>query len=490
MFSGIQLALKIGVYDIIFFMNLIPTILSGGSGSRLWPLSREEHPKPFIRLADGESLLQKAFLRGAALTNVREVLAVTNRDLFFKTRDDFTEVNHNQLDVTYILEPSARNTAAAIAAAVLNVIERHGEDAVLLVLAADHLIQNTNGFSDAVLTAQALAQTGKVVTFGIHPTAPETGYGYIQASGHEVIRFIEKPTQEKALEYVASENFYWNAGIFCFQAGVMLQEMQTHCPEILLATQQCFAASNVMQGAHVLQLELEAASYALIPENSIDYAVMEKSSKVAVVPCDIGWTDVGSWVSFASLSLPDANHNRVEGEVLLDDTHGCIVHSESRLVATLGVNDLIIVDTPDALLVADKTKAQEVKNIYAKLKHMQHDAYKTHRQVRRPWGSFSVLVDTKAFKVKRIFVNSGQRLSLQSHQFRAEHWVVVNGTANVINNNQNIVLNAGESTFIEANHKHQLHNVGQCTLEVIEVQTGTYFGEDDIERFDDQYGRI
>jgi mannose-1-phosphate guanylyltransferase len=471
-------------------MNLIPTILSGGSGSRLWPMSREEHPKPFIRLADGESLLQKAFLRGAALANVSEVLAVTNRDLFFKTRDDFTEVNHNQLDVTYILEPCARNTAAAIAAAVLNVIERHGKDAVMLVLAADHLIQNQRGFSEAVLKAQELAQTGKVVTFGIHPTEPATGYGYIQASGHEVIRFIEKPTHEKALEYVVSESFYWNAGIFCFQAGVMLKEMQTHCPEILIATQQCFTASNVMQGAHVLQLELEASSYALIPENSIDYAVMERSNKVAVVPCDIGWSDIGSWISFASLSSPDANQNRVEGEVLLDDTHDCIVHSENRLVATLGVSDLIIVDTPDALLVAEKSKAQEVKNIYTKLKHMQHDAYKAHRQVKRPWGSFSVLVDTKAFKVKRIFVNPGQRLSLQSHQFRAEHWVVVNGTANVINNNLNIILNPGESTFIEANHKHQLQNIGQSELEVIEVQTGTYFGEDDIERFSDHYGRI
>lgn len=470
-------------------MNLIPTILSGGSGSRLWPLSREEHPKPFIRLADGESLLQKAFLRGAALTNVREVLAVTNRDLFFKTRDDFTEVNHNQLDVTYILEPSARNTAAAIAAAVLNVIERHGEDAVLLVLAADHLIQNTNGFSDAVLKAQALAQTGKVVTFGIHPTAPETGYGYIQASGHEVIRFIEKPTQEKALEYVASENFYWNAGIFCFQAGVMLQEMQTHCPEILLATQQCFAASNVMQGAHVLQVELEAASYALIPENSIDYAVMEKSNKVAVVPCDIGWTDVGSWVSFASLSLPDANHNRVEGEVLLDDTHGCIVHSESRLVATLGVNDLIIVDTPDALLVADKSKAQEVKNIYVKLKHMQHDAYKTHRQVRRPWGSYKVLEEGEHFKIKRIVVKPGGQLSLQLHYHRSEHWIVVDGTAKVINDDKELIIFSNESTYIQAGHQHRLENPGLVDLVLIEVQSGSYLGEDDIVRFDDAYGR-
>lgn len=470
-------------------MNLIPTILSGGSGSRLWPLSREEHPKPFIRLADGESLLQKAFLRGAALTNVREVLAVTNRDLFFKTRDDFTEVNHNQLDVTYILEPSARNTAAAIAAAVLNVIERHGEDAVLLVLAADHLIQNTNGFSDAVLKAQALAQTGKVVTFGIHPTAPETGYGYIQASGHEVIRFIEKPTQEKALEYVASENFYWNAGIFCFQAGVMLQEMQTHCPEILLATQQCFAASNVMQGAHVLQVELEAASYALIPENSIDYAVMEKSNKVAVVPCDIGWTDVGSWVSFASLSLPDANHNRVEGEVLLDDTHRCIVHSESRLVATLGVNDLIIVDTPDALLVADKSKAQEVKNIYAKLKHMQHDAYKTHRQVRRPWGSYKVLEEGEHFKIKRIVVKPGGQLSLQLHYHRSEHWIVVDGTAKVINDDKELIIFSNESTYIQAGHQHRLENPGLVDLVLIEVQSGSYLGEDDIVRFDDAYGR-
>lgn len=470
-------------------MNLIPTILSGGSGSRLWPLSREEYPKPFIRIANGESLLQKAFLRGAALENVSEVLVVTNRDLFFKTRDDFTEVNHNQLDVTYILEPIARNTAAAIAVAVLNVIERHGEDAIMLVLAADHLIQNQNGFSEAVLKAQALAQIGKVVTFGIHPTAPETGYGYIEASGHEVIRFVEKPTQEKALDYVASENFYWNAGIFCFQAGVMLQEMQTHCPEILIATQQCFAASNVMQGAHVLQLELDAASYASIPENSIDYVVMEKSNKVAVVPCDIGWKDIGSWVSFASLSLLDANQNRVEGEVLLDDTRECIVHSESRLVATLGVNHLIIVDTPDALLVADKSKAQEVKNIYAKLKHMKHDSYKTHRQVRRPWGSYKVLEEGEHFKIKRIVVKPGGKLSLQLHYHRSEHWIVVDGTAKVINDDKELIIFSNESTYIQAGHQHRLENPGLVDLVLIEVQSGSYLGEDDIVRFDDAYGR-
>lgn len=471
-------------------MKLIPTILSGGSGSRLWPVSREEYPKPFIRLADGQSLLQKAFLRGSALPNVGEVLVVTNRDLFFKTRDDFSEVNSKQLDVTYLLEPSAKNTAAAIAAAVVNVIQRHGETALLLVLAADHLIQDQVGFADAVHKAQALAESGFLVTFGIHPTSAETAYGYIEAEGHRAVRFIEKPSHEKALEYVASDRFYWNAGIFCFQAGIMLKEMQRHCPHILEASQQCFSSSAIMTGEHTRHVELDAKSYGLVPENSIDYAVMEKSDRVAIVPCDIGWTDVGSWNAFGSLSSPDANQNYLEGEILLEDTRDCIIRSDGRLVATLGVDNLIIVDTLDALLVADKSRAQDVKHIYAKLKTLKHEAYKVHKNVRRPWGSYTVLKAGEHYKIKKILVKPGGKLSLQMHQHRSEHWIVVDGTARVINDGQEMIIHTNESTYIQPGHQHRLENPGLVDLVLIEVQSGHYLGEDDIVRFDDVYGRI
>lgn len=471
-------------------MKLIPTILSGGSGSRLWPISREGHPKPFIRLADGESLLQKAFLRGASLTNVGEILAVTNRDLFFKTHDDFSEVNQDNLDISYLLEPSARNTAAAIAAAVLHVIARHGEQAVMLVLAADHLIRDQVAFGQAVLKAQTLAESGLLVTFGIRPVSPETGYGYIEADGNKVIRFVEKPTVDKAVEYIESNRFWWNAGIFCFQAGVMFEEMKKHCPEILEATQHCLAASEVVYGDHALQLQLDCASYALIPENSIDYAVMEKSDRVAVVPCDIGWSDIGSWASFATLTPPDAHDNHVTGEVLLKDTQGCIIQSDHRLIATLGVNDLIIVDTADALLVADKSKAQEVKHIYTELKKMQHEAYKVHRKVTRPWGFYTIIESGEHFKIKRIVVKPGGKLSLQMHQHRSEHWIVVDGTAKVTNDGQEVILRTNESTYISPGHRHRLENPGHVDLILIEVQSGSYLGEDDIERFDDVYGRI
>ena len=471
-------------------MKLIPTILSGGSGSRLWPVSRENHPKPFIRLADGESLLQKAFLRGASLPNVSETLVVTNRDLLFKTHDDFSEVNQEHLDISYLLEPSARNTTAAIAAAVLHVIAQHGEQALMLVLAADHLINDQQAFGQAVLKAQALAESGSLVTFGIRPVSPETGYGYIEAEGNDVIRFVEKPTADKALEYIKSDRFWWNAGIFCFKAGVMFEEMQKHCPEILEATQRCFAVSDVMYGDYALQLELDKASYALIPENAIDYAVMEKSDRVAVVPCDIGWSDIGSWASFATLSPPDAHENHVVGEVLLKDTEDCIIQSDHRLIAALGLKNLIIVDTADALLVADKSKAQEVKHIYTELKKMQHESYKVHRKVTRPWGTYTILESGAHFKIKRIVVKPGGKLSLQMHHHRSEHWIVVEGTAKVTNDGQEMILCTNESTYISPGHQHRLENPGLVDLVLIEVQSGSYLSEEDIVRFNDVYGRI
>lgn len=471
-------------------IKLIPTILCGGAGSRLWPVSREHHPKPFIRLADGQSLLQKAFLRGALLPDASEVLTVTNREFFFKTEDELKEVNASGLGTSFILEPFGRNTAAAIAAAALQVVERHGDKAIMLVLAADHMISDQSAFAAAVSEAVTFAQQGKLVTFGIKAEAPETGYGYIEANGNTVIRFVEKPNLEKAQEYVASGRFHWNAGIFCFTAGVMLEQMQLHCPDILASTKTCIAKSRLAQGQGFIQLELESSSFKDVPSESIDYAVMEKSANVAVVPCDIGWSDIGSWNALGDLAAPDENGNRVEGQALLYNTHNSTIHSNDRVVGAVGVNNLVIIDTPDAVLVADKSCTQDVKHIYARLKSEGHDAHKLHRTVHRPWGTYTVLEEGICFKIKRIEVNPGASLSLQMHHHRNEHWIVVNGMAKVVNGDRELLLNTNESTYIPAGHKHRLENPGVIGLVMIEVQSGAYLGEDDIVRFQDKYGRI
>ena len=470
-------------------MSLIPTILCGGAGSRLWPVSRERHPKPFIRLADGQSLLQKAFLRGAELADVQEVLTVTNRELYFKTEDEFREVNQDKLATSYILEPFGRNTAAAIAAAALHVAATHGEDALLLVLAADHLIVDQQAFAAAVDAACVLARKGKLVTFGIRPDAPETGYGYLEADGNAVVRFIEKPSLDKAREYLESGRFLWNSGMFCFSAAAMLHAMELHCPDILAATKACMQQSRVAEGKRFTQLELQADAFAEVREESIDYAVMEKSSDVAVVPCDIGWSDIGSWTAIGNLTAADAEGNRIEGEVLLHDVSNCYIQSRDRLVGAVGVDNLVIIDTPDALLVADRSRAQDVKHIYAKLKASGHEAHQLHRTVHRPWGTYTVLEDGPRFKIKRIEVKPGASLSLQMHHHRSEHWIVVSGMAKVVNGDKELFVNTNESTFIPAAHKHRLENPGVLDLVMIEVQSGEYLGEDDIVRFEDVYGR-
>ncbi|CEK10213.1 mannose-1-phosphate guanylyltransferase/mannose-6-phosphate isomerase [Legionella hackeliae] len=468
---------------------LIPTILCGGAGSRLWPVSRELHPKPFIRLADGQSLLQKTFLRAASLTNVQEILTVTNRDLFFKTEDEFREVHENEFNLAFILEPFGRNTAAAVAAAALQVVENYGEDALMLILPADHLISEQEAFVRAVNSAKELAMTGKIVTFGIEPQTPETGYGYIEAEGNTVVSFIEKPSLEKAKEYLESGRFLWNSGMFCFTAGQMLREMELYCSEILLTTKTCMELSRKAVGTGFTQLELEGQAFNKVPEISIDYAVIEKSDKIAVVPCNIGWSDIGSWSALGDLSTPDDMGNRIEGEALLHDVSNCYIRSHERLVGAIGVDNLFIIDTPDALLVADKARAQDVKNIYAQLKTQGHEAHKIHRTVHRPWGSYSVLEEGPRFKIKRIEVRPNASLSLQMHYHRSEHWIVVSGMAKVINGDQEMYVNTNESTYIPAGHKHRLENPGVIPLVMIEVQSGEYMGEDDIVRFEDRYGR-
>lgn len=476
-------------WNIIGKLSVVPTILCGGAGSRLWPISRELHPKPFMRLGDGQSLLQKAFLRGAALPGVEEVLTVTNRELFFKTEDEFSSINSENIFTSFILEPFGRNTAAAVAAAALHVAQTRGEEAIMLILAADHLITDQAAFAKAVGKAHELAQLGKLVTFGIKPDSPETGYGYIEADNYEVIRFVEKPTREAAEEYLASGHFYWNSGMFCFAAGTILREMKQHCPAILAAIQTCFDYSREFTSAGLSQLELSQEYFNHVPDDSIDYAVMEKSVNVAVVPCDIGWSDIGSWSALGELTEPDTNGNRIEGEVLLHDTRNCYIHSQDRVIGTVGAENLIIIDTPDALLVADQSRAQDVKLLYSELKMQGHDAHKLHRTVHRPWGTYTVLEEAPLFKIKRIVVKPGAALSLQMHHHRSEHWIVVSGMAKVVNGCQEFLVRANESTFIPSGNQHRLENPGMLDLVMIEVQSGEYLGEDDIVRFQDHYGR-
>jgi mannose-1-phosphate guanylyltransferase / mannose-6-phosphate isomerase len=473
-------------------MKLIPTILCGGAGSRLWPVSRELHPKPFIRLVDGQSLLQKAWLRGVALPDVAETLTVTNRELFFKTEDEYREVagtQYQDLANSFILEPFGRNTAPAIAAAALQVAASHGEDALLLVLAADHLITDQPAFAQAVAEAMRLAAQGKLVTFGIQPETPETGYGYIEADGNTVLRFVEKPDLEKAQEYVATGRYLWNSGMFCFSAGTLLREMQLHCPSILAATRACLEQSRRVQGKGYTQIELDPETFGRVPDDSIDYAVMEKSKNVAVVPCSIGWSDIGSWNALGDLTAPDAQGNRIEGEVMLHDVSNCYIQSNQRIVGAVGINNLIVIDTPDAVLVADRNRVQDVKLLYARLKAQGHETHRLHTTVHRPWGTYTVLEEGTHFKIKRIVVKPAASLSLQMHYHRSEHWIVVSGMANVVNGDQEIFVNTNESTYIPAGHKHRLENSGVVDLVMIEVQSGEYLGEDDIVRFEDIYGR-
>ncbi len=479
--------------------TLVPVILSGGAGTRLWPVSREGYPKPFLRLPDGQSLLLKTYQRAAALLpDGGDILTVTNREHFFASRDHFQEAHLGaQYQPCFLLEPVGRNTAAAIACAALAVQARHGDDAILVVMAADHLIADLAAFCQASAHAAQLARQGYLVTYGIEPTGPETGFGYIETStgldeqgGRQVLRFVEKPDAATAQQYLDSGRFLWNSGVFCFSAATLLAQLQLHAPDILAQAHTCMQHSPEHDNAGTRVQELHPPSFTQLPDISIDYALMERSQQVALVPARFDWSDIGSWTALAQLVPTDAERNRVQGEAILVDTHDTYIQAEHRLVATVGVDNLVIVDTADALLVAHADRAQDVREVAKRLKHSQHEAYRLHRTVTRPWGSYTVLEEGPRFKIKRIKVKPGASLSLQMHHHRSEHWVVVQGMARIVNGNpEPHLVSTNESTFIPAGHRHRLENPGVIDLVIIEVQSGEYLGEDDIVRFDDQYGR-
>ncbi len=472
---------------------LIPVILSGGAGSRLWPVSREAYPKPFIRLADNKSLLQKTFERACRLGGVAELITVTNREYYFLTKDEFAKTNAQAKHV-FLLEPCGRNTAPAVAMAAFHSVTRHGKDAQLMVLPADHLIEDHDAFSAAVRDAQQLARDGTLVTFGIIPTRPETGYGYIECgasagspNSFRVKRFIEKPALQTATAFLSSGGFFWNSGMFCFAAQAFLNALERCAPELFSAVKHCWNGTDTRNAE---KIDFPPELFSKLPDVSIDYAVMEKHNDVAVVQAHFDWNDIGSWSALAELTSADTQGNRIAGEAIMVDSQDCYIQSDSRVVAAVGVRNLMVVDTPDALLVTDRSRVQDVKLVVSQLKLNNHAAHQLHRTVHRPWGTYTVLEEGPLYKIKRIVVKPKATLSLQMHRHRSEHWVVISGDAEVVNGDKEFTVRANESTFIPAGNKHRLANHGREDLVIIEVQTGNYVGEDDIVRLDDVYGRV
>lgn len=472
---------------------MVPVILSGGSGTRLWPVSRRAHPKPFMKLVDGESLAEKTFRRALGVAGECPVLTVTSRDYFFYTRDLYDDIDGAEHGHPFLLEPVGRNTAPAIALAALYVRETMGPDAQMLVLPADHLIRDEARFQAAVSEARELAGRGYLVTFGIHPTHAETGYGYIrrgvsinQSGGHEVAAFVEKPDEVTANAYVESGEYGWNSGMFCFSAGAYLAALDQYAPEIAACTRSCWDAMDALEQPMEIPLEL----FGECPSVSIDYAVMEKASNCAVVGGDFGWSDIGSWKAMSELYESDEAGNRIHGKAVLVESTNCFVRGEDRLVAVVGVENLVVIDTGDAVLVADRERVQDVKEVVAQLSDLKHEAAEFHKTVFRPWGSYSILEDADDCKVKRLVIKPGQVLSLQKHHRRAEHWTVITGVAKVRLGDEEFLLKPNESTYIPIETLHRLENPGAEDLHLVEVQTGEYFGEDDIIRYEDIYGRI
>ena len=465
---------------------MIPVILSGGSGTRLWPLSRGQYPKQFLPLVSEKTMIQETVIRLNGLENLQPPIAVCNEDHRFMMAEQLWEIGVKPAAI--ILEPMGKNTAPAVAIAALSV----KPDDVLIVLPADHVIVDRETFHQAVIEADSLARQGRLVTFGIVPTEPETGYGYIKRSDSRqgdafvVEAFVEKPDMATAQRYLDSGDYFWNSGMFAFTAGSYLEELNKFNPGMLRACRE--ALQGAQKDLDFTRLDKE--TFSACPSDSIDYAVMEKTDKAVVIPLDAGWNDVGSWSALWDVTRKDAAGNAVFGDVITLETENSYLYSKNKLVVALGVQDLVVVETDDALLVATKDKVQEVKEIVAELKQRRRKEADSHRKVYRPWGHYDSVDNGERHQTKRIVVKPGAKLSLQKHHHRAEHWIVVKGTALVTKGDQQILLAENESIYIPLGTVHCLENPGVIALEMVEVQSGSYLGEDDIVRYQDQYGRV
>ena len=463
---------------------LQPVLLSGGTGTRLWPLSREAYPKQFLPLAGEDTMVQATWRRVAPLAGAAPIV-VANEEHRFLVAEQLRQIGAPTPAI--VLEPVGRNTAPAIAAAALQALAS-GDDPLLLVLPSDHVVRNEAGFRDAVSAACAAAEAGALVTFGIVPDAPETGFGYIQAETGEgvrrVLRFVEKPDAVTAQSYLDAGGYYWNSGMFLFRASRYLEELGKFQPGIVASVSAAFAAAK--RDGDFIRLDKEA--FAASPSDSIDYAVMEKTSDAKVLPVDIGWNDVGSWSALWEVAERDDDGNAHRGDVIAVDSRNTYAYAQ-RLVALVGLDDVVVVETDDAVLVAHKDRVQEVKQVVAQLKESQRSQAVLHRKVYRPWGAYDSIDTGERFQVKRITVKPGGVLSLQMHHHRAEHWIVVSGTARVTRGEETLLLSENQSTYIPLGVTHRLENPGMVPLELIEVQSGSYLGEDDIVRFEDMYGR-
>ena len=463
-------------------MSICPVIMAGGSGTRLWPLSRAAHPKQFLKLHGEDTMLQATVKRLSGL-DIQASITICNEEHRFFVAEQLREIDKLG---PIILEPVGRNTAPAIALAALTA----KDDPLLLVLAADHVIQDEAAFREAVIRAIPLAEAGKLVTFGIVPTQPHTGYGYIKrgkdiGEDFEVDAFVEKPSSDIAQDYFSSGDYYWNSGMFLFRASTYLEELKKFRPDIL---EQC--QGSVMDVKTDLDfLRIDKDMFESCPAESVDYAVMEKTSHAVVVTMDAGWSDIGSWSSLWDISEKDSEGNSTHGDVILHNTRNSYVKSDNKLVAVIGVDDLVVVSTKDALMVAHKDSVQDVKMITESLKIQARSEWQLSREVYRPWGKYDSIDSGERYQAKRITVKPGAKLSVQMHHHRAEHWVVVSGTARVTNGDKTFLLSENESTYIPVGVVHALENPGKVELELIEVQSGSYLGEDDIVRFEDRYGR-